>query len=78
MLATRRNVRRSRRRAIPVRPCRSVYVGLAVSRRAASRVFLPRTTQQVTSGGLLRDCLGAAAMLGGVAGWWMLLVLLGA
>ncbi len=78
MLATQRAVRHSRRRAMPVRPRRRVYVGGAVTRRASSRVFLTRTTQHVTSTGLLRDWLGAAATLAGVAGWGMLLMLLGA
>jgi hypothetical protein len=61
-----------------VRPRRRVYVGTAVTRRASSRVFLTRTTQQVTSGTRLGDCLGAAVTLAGIAGWAALLVLLGA
>jgi hypothetical protein len=39
---------------------------------------LTRTTQQVTSGKLLGDCLGAAVTLAGVASWAVLLLLLGA
>jgi hypothetical protein len=61
-----------------VRPRRRVYVGNAVTRRASSRVFLTRTTQQVTSRKLLGDCLGAAVTLAGVASWAALLMLLGA
>jgi len=78
MLAAKRSVRYSRRRAMSVRPRRRVYVGTAVTRRASSRVFLTRTTQQVTSGTRLGDCLGAAVTLAGIAGWAALLVLLGA
>lgn len=78
MLATKRTVRHARRRAMSVRPCRRVYVGSAVTRRASSRVFLTRTTQQMTSRKLLGDCLGAAVTLAGVAGWAALLMLLGA
>ena len=78
MLATRKTVRHARRRALSVRPRRRVYVGSAVTRRASSRVFLARTTQQVTSRKLLGDCLGAAVTLAGVAGWAALLLLLGA
>jgi len=78
MLATKKTVRHAGRRAMSVRPRRRVYVGSAVTRRASSRVFLTRTTQQVTSRTLLGDCLGAAVTLAGVAGWAALLMLLGA
>jgi hypothetical protein len=78
MLAAKRTVRHARRRAMSLRPRHSVYVGSAVTRRASSRVFLTRTTQQVTSRKLLGDCLGAAVTLAGVAGWAALLILLGA
>jgi hypothetical protein len=61
-----------------VLPRRRVYVGSAVTRHASSRVFLARTTQQVTSRKLFGDCLGAAITLAGVAGWGALLMLLGA
>jgi hypothetical protein len=78
MPATRKTQRPARRRALPVRPRRRVYVGSAVTRRASSRVFLARTTQQVTSRTRLGDWLGAAVTLAGVAGWVALLTLLGA
>jgi hypothetical protein len=78
MLAANRTVRHGRRRTMPVPPRRRVYVGGAVSRRASSRVFLARTTQQVTSRRLLADCLGAVFMLAGIAGWLALLMLVGA
>ena len=78
MLATKRAVRHAGRRAMSARPRRRVYVGSAVTRRESSRVFLSRTTQQVTSRKLVGDCLGAAVMLAGVAGWAALLMLLGA
>ena len=78
MLAARRTVRQTRRRTMSTRPRRRVYVGSAVTRRASSRVFLTRTTQQVTSRKLFRDCLGAAVTLAGIAGWAALLMLLGA
>ena len=78
MLAAKRTVRHARRRAMSVRRHRRVYVGSAVTRRASSRVFLTRTTQQVTARKLLGDCLGAAVTLAGVAGWAALLMLLGA
>jgi len=55
---------------------RRVYVGGTVTHRASSRVFLSRTTQQVTSRAPLAEWLGAAATLAGVAGWGMLLLLL--
>ena len=77
MPATQRALRHSRRRTMPARQRRMTYVGGAVTRRASSRVFFTRTTQQVTSTWLLRDWLGAAATLAGVAGWGMLLMLLG-
>jgi hypothetical protein len=54
-----------------------VYAGGAVTRRAESRVFLFRTTQQVASGTRLGDWLGAAVMLAAIAGWGTLLMLLG-
>ena len=78
MLATRKTVGHARRRALSVRPHRRVYVGSAVTRRASSRVFLDRTTRQVTSRTRVGDWLGAAATLTGVAGWAALLMLLGA
>ncbi len=78
MLATRKMVRHARRRVSSVRQRRRVYVGSAVTRRASSRVFLARTTQQVTSRTRLGDWLGAAVTLVGVAGWAALLMLLGA
>jgi hypothetical protein len=78
MLATKRAVRHAGRRTMSARPRRRVYVGSAVSRRESSRVFLSRTTQQVTSRKLVADCLGAAVTLAGVAGWAALLMLLGA
>lgn len=78
MLATKRTVRHARRRAMSVLPRRRVYVGSAVTRRTSSRVFLARTTQQVTSRTRLGDWLGAAVTLAGVAGWGALLMLLGA
>ena len=78
MLAAKKTVRHARRRAMSVRPRSRVYVGRAVTHRASSRVFLTRTTQQVTSRKLLGDCLGAAVTLAGVAGWAALLMLLGA
>jgi hypothetical protein len=79
MLEVRRTVRYAKRRAVSVRvrPRRRVYVGSAVTRRASSRVFLVRTTQQVTARKLLSDCLGAAVTIAGVAGWAVLLMLLG-
>ncbi len=78
MLATGRTVRHARRRVLSVRPRHRVYVGSAVTRRGSSRVFLARTTQQVTSRMRLGDWLGAAVTLAGVAGWAVLLMLLGA
>jgi hypothetical protein len=78
MQATRKTVRHARRRALSVRPRRRVYVGSAVTRRASSRVFLARTTQQVAAGSWLGDWLGAAVTLVGIVGWGMLLMLLGA
>jgi hypothetical protein len=78
MLAAKKTVRHARRRAMSMRPRRRVYVGSAVTHRASSRVFLTRTTQQVTSRKLLGDYLGAAVTLAGVAGWAALLMLLGA
>ena len=78
MLAAGKTVGHGRRRALSVRPRRRVYVGSAVTRRASSRVFLARTTQQVTSRTRLSDWLGAAVTLAGVAGWSALLMLLGA
>jgi hypothetical protein len=78
MLATRETVRHARRRALSVRSRCRVYVGSAIIRRASSRVFLARTTQQVTSRTRLGDWLGAAVTLAGVAGWAALLMLLGA
>mgnify|MGYP001195738368 CR=1 FL=1 len=78
MRVAKRTVRHARRWAMSVRPRRRVYVGNAVTHRASSRVFLNRTTQQVTSRKLLGDCLAAAVTLAGVAGWAALLVLLGA
>ena len=78
MLATKRTASGSGRRAQSARPRHRVYVGRAVTRRASSRVFFRRTTQQVTSRRLVGDCLGAAVTLAGVAGWAALLMLLGA
>ena len=78
MLATKRAIRHAGRRTMSARPRRRAYVGGAVRRRASSRVFLSRTTQQVTSRRLVGDCLGAAVTLAGVAGWAVLLMLLGA
>jgi hypothetical protein len=78
MLAMKRALRHARRRTMSTHPRRRVYVGSAVSRRESSRVFLSRTTQQVTSRRLVGDCLGAAVTLAGVAGWAALLMLLGA
>lgn len=76
MLAAKRSVRHSKRRGVLVRPRRKVYVGSAVTRRAPSRFFLYRTTQQMTLRTLVGDWLGAAAMLAGFAGWGTLLMLL--
>ena len=78
MLGTQRTVRHLRRRAMPARRHRKVYVGGAVTCRASSQVFLSRTTQQAVFRMPLADWLGAAATLAGIAGWGMLLVLLGA
>ena len=78
MLATRRTGRRSERREMSARARHRVYVGNGVTRRARSRVFLARSTQHVTSGTILGDCLGAAATLVGIAGWGTVLVLFGA
>ncbi len=78
MLATRKTVGHARWRALSLHPRGRVYVGSAVTRRASSRVFLDRTTQQVTSRTRLGDWLGAAVTLAGVAGWGALLLLLGA
>jgi hypothetical protein len=61
---------------MPARPHRRVYSGGAVTRRAESRVFLTRKTQQVTSGARLADWLGAVLMLAAIAGWGTLLMLL--
>ena len=77
MLTRRRAVWQSRRRATGVRPRRRVYTGGAVTRRAGSRVFLTRRTQQVASGTRLGDWLGAALMLAAIAGWGTLVMLLG-
>ena len=77
MLATRTRGWHSRRRAMPARPRRRAYAGGAVTRRAASRVFLARSAQQVASGTRLGDWLGAAAMLAAIAGWGTLLALVG-
>jgi len=76
MLVTRKTVRHARRRALSVRSRRRVYVGSAVTRRGSSRVFLARTTQQVTSRTRLGDWLAAVLTLAGVAGWAALLMLL--
>lgn len=78
MLATRKPVSHAGRRALSACPRPRVYGGGAVTRRASSRVFLARTTQQVTSRTRLGDWLGAAVTLAGVAGWAALLMLLGA
>ena len=78
MLATRRTGRHSERRAMLARPRRRVYVGSAVTRRASSRVFLIRSTQHVTARTLVGEWLGAAVTLVGIAGWAMLVMLLGA
>jgi hypothetical protein len=78
MLVTKRTVRYARQRAMSVRPRRRVYVGSAVTRRASSRFFLARTTQQVTSRTRFGDYLGAAVTLAGIAGWTALLAVLGA
>jgi len=77
MLATRRTAWHSTRRAVSARPRRRVYTGSAVTRRAESRVFLTRRTQQVTSGGRFADWIGAALMLAAIAGWGTLLMVLG-
>jgi len=77
MLATRRTVRHSERRAMVARPRRRAYVGSAVTRCASSRVFLFLTTQHVTARTALGDWLGAAVTLAGIAGWGFLLMLLG-
>ena len=45
---------------------------------ASRRVFLFRSTQHMTARTRLGDWLGAALMLVGIAGWGMLLMLLGA
>ena len=78
MLATKRTVSRAERRATLAHPRRRVYVGSAVRRHVSSRFFLTRTTQQVTSRRLLGDCVGVVVTLGGIAGWAMLIMLLGA
>jgi hypothetical protein len=78
MLATRRSVRHSARRALLARRHRKVYVGGAVTRRASSRVFLARSTQHVTVRTLLVDWVGALFTLVGIASWGLLLMLLGA
>ena len=77
MLATKRTAGHSRRRAVTTRPRRRVYTGSAVTRSRESRVFLARRTQQVASGTLLGDWLGAALTLAAIAGWGTLLMLLG-
>ena len=77
MLAAKGTVRHARRRAVSVRPRRRVYVGRAVTRRASSRVFLTRGTQQVASGTRLGDWFGAVLMLAAIAAWGTLLMLLG-
>ena len=78
MLATKRTALGSGRRAQSAWRRRKVYVGRAVTRRASSCVFLTRTTRQVTARTPLGDWLGAAVTLVGIAGWGMLLMLLGA
>lgn len=78
MLATRRTLRRSERRVMLARQRRRVNVGGAVTLRASPRVFLGRSTQHVTARTLLGEWLGAAVTLAGIAGWGMLLLLLGA
>jgi hypothetical protein len=77
MLATRGTAWNSTRRAVSARPRRRVYTGSAVTRRAESRVFLARRTQQVASGRGLGDWLGAALTLAAIVGWGALLALLG-
>jgi hypothetical protein len=71
--------RRTRRQLRPRvgRPRRRIYVGRTVTRAAAATLFLRRTTQQVAGHSRLADWVGAAAMLGGMVGWGMILVLLG-
>ncbi len=76
MLATRKTVGHARRRALSVRPHRRLYVGSAVTCRTSSRVFLSRTTQQVTLRTRVGDWLGAAVTLAGAAGWVALMMLL--
>lgn len=77
MLVTTRTIRHAGWRARPKRLPRRVYAGSAVTRRASSRFFLRRTTQQMTSRRLLADCLGAAVTLASIAGWATLLMLVG-
>jgi hypothetical protein len=69
--------RRTRRRSRPRVARRRIYVGRTVTRRAAATLFLRRTTQQVAARSRLSDWVGAVAMLGGMAAWGMILVLLG-
>jgi len=71
--------RRTRRRSRPhvARPRRRIYVGRTVTRGGAATLFLRRTTQQVAGCSRLTDWVGAAAMLGGMVGWGMILALLG-
>ena len=77
MLAS--QTRRIRRRSHPrvPRQRRRVYAGRAVTRRAAAALFLRRTTQQVAARSRFSDWAGAAAMLGGMIAWGMMLALLG-
>lgn len=77
MLTTRRTGKHSERRATMAR-ARHRVCGGAGTHRVSSRFFLPESTQQVTVQTLLRDCLGAAVTLAGIAGWGVLLMLLGA
>lgn len=78
MLTARKTGRYSERRLIVARPRRRVYVGSTVTRSGPRRVFFGQGTQHMTAPSRLGDWLGAAVTLAGIAGWVMLVMLVGA
>ncbi len=74
MRTAERTSRQSRPRRAPRHRRRRVYVGSAVTRRASSRVFFARTTQQMAARTVLADWLGGAFMVCGFIGWGVLVV----
>lgn len=77
MRTAQRAVRCSRARRVMGRARRRVYVGSAVTRREASRVFFDQTTQHMASRTLLADWIGGTFMVCGIIGWGALVVFFG-